>query len=82
MGKGEPVALDLEEIVSEGGATKARDVVCELAESRTFSFGIGFGVDVAGHGGVLELGPEKEFGNKRSALSVMNARSAMCLSEL
>jgi hypothetical protein len=31
-----------------------------LAEGSPLAFGVGFGIDVAGHGGVLELGPEKE----------------------
>jgi len=63
--------LDLEEIVGDGGAAETRDVVGELAEGGPFAFGIGFGVDVAGHGGVLELGPEEEFVS--NAMSAMNA---------
>ena len=65
----EPVALDLEEIVGDGGAAETRDVVGELSEGSPFAVGVGFRVDVAGHGGVLELGPEEEF--------VSNAMSAM-----
>jgi hypothetical protein len=67
----EPVTLDLEVVVCEGGTTKARDVVGELAEGSPLAFGIGFGVDVAGHSGVLELGPEEKFGS--DAMSAMNA---------
>ncbi len=61
LGEGEPVALDLEVIVGEGGVAEAGDVVGELVESVPFEFGIGFGIDVASHGDVLELGPEEEF---------------------
>jgi len=61
LADGEPVALDLEVIVSESGAAETGDVVGELAEGSPFAVGVGFGVDVAGHGGVLELGPEEDF---------------------
>jgi hypothetical protein len=64
LGECEPVALDLEVIVGEGGTAEAGDVVGELAEGVPFAVGVGFGVDVAGHGGVLELGPEEEFGGE------------------
>jgi len=64
LGEGEPVALDLEVIVSEGGTAKAGDIVGELAEGVPFALGIGFGIDEASHGGVLELGPQKEFGGQ------------------
>jgi hypothetical protein len=75
LGKGEPVALDLEEIVGEGGTAEARDVVGELAEGGPFAVGVGFGVDVAGHGGVLKLGPEEELVDEMNARSVMGEGS-------
>jgi hypothetical protein len=34
-----------------------------LAQSSPFAVDVGFGVNVAGHGGVLELGPKEEFGS-------------------
>jgi hypothetical protein len=61
LGESEPVVLDLEVIVGEGGAFEAGDVVGEMAQGGPFAVGVGFGVDVAGHGEVLELGPEEEF---------------------
>jgi hypothetical protein len=61
LAEGEPVALDLEVIVGECGTAEARNVGCKLAEGGPFAFRIGFGVDVVGHGDVLELGPEEEF---------------------
>lgn len=64
LAEDEPVALDLEVIVGEGGAAETGDVVGELAEGVPFAFGVGFGVDIAGHGGVLELGPEEELGGQ------------------
>jgi hypothetical protein len=36
-----------------------------LAEGVPFALGVGFGVDGAGHGDVLELGPEEEFVSER-----------------
>jgi hypothetical protein len=54
----------LEVIVGEGGAAEAGDVVGELAEGSPFAVGVGFGIDVAGHGDVLELGPKEEFGGE------------------
>ena len=63
MGESEPIALDLEVIVGDGGAAEARDVAGELAEGGPFAFGVSFGIDVAGHRGVLELGPEEELGS-------------------
>ena len=62
MGESEPVTLDLEVIVGEGRAFEAGDVVGEMAEGGEFAVGVGFGIDVAGEGDVLELGPEEEFG--------------------
>jgi hypothetical protein len=74
LAEGEPVALDLEVIVGEGGTAEAGDVVGELAQSVPFAIGVGFGVDVASHGDVLELGPEEEFGGEGKC----GMRSAEC----
>ena len=59
----QPIALDLEEVVGEGGAFEAGDVVGEMAKGGEFAVGVGLGVDVTSHGDVLELGPEEEFGS-------------------
>ena len=63
LGEGQPIALDLEEVVGEGGAFEAGDVVGEMAKGGEFAVGVGFGIDVTSHGDVLELGPEEEFGS-------------------
>lgn len=42
LAEGEPVALDLEVVVGEGGAAEARDIGGELAEGVPFALGVGF----------------------------------------
>src|SRR5690348_17646213 len=41
LGEGQPIALDLEEVVGDGGAFEAGDVVGEMAKSSEFAVGVG-----------------------------------------